>query len=127
LPQLNKKATICSCPHSTAVAAGRVARRPRFHRTDSKELKQGLNSGEIRAAEPAPGSTPVYDVVRGEVYRRAGDSPLVIPRDAIVVPGSRAVTSGQGKEWKISINTPVIVKYRDSKTDSSIRLEDLLR
>ena len=51
----------------------------------------------------------------------------MIPRDAIVVPGSRAVTSGPGKEWNITINTPVIVKYRASKTDSSIRLEDLLR
>jgi 2,3,4,5-tetrahydropyridine-2-carboxylate N-succinyltransferase len=86
-----------------------------------------MQGAVLAAGTILTGSTPVYDVVRGEVYCRAGDSPLVIPRDAIVVPGSRAVTSGPGKEWNISINTPVIVKYRDSKTDSSIRLEDLLR
>jgi len=51
----------------------------------------------------------------------------VIPEGAVAVPVSRAVTSGQGKQWNISIYTPVIVKYRDSKTDSSVRLEDLLR
>lgn len=72
-------------------------------------------------------STPVYDLVRGEVYRSGEESPLVIPSEAVVVPGSRAVPGGRGKEWNISIYTPVIVKYRDSKTDQSIRLEDLLR
>jgi 2,3,4,5-tetrahydropyridine-2-carboxylate N-succinyltransferase len=73
------------------------------------------------------GSTPVYDLVRGEIYQRVGDSPLVIPPDAVVVPGSRPIARGMGKEWNISLYTPVIVKYRDSKTDQSIRLEDLLR
>jgi len=73
------------------------------------------------------GSTPVYDLVRGEVLRREGDNPLVIPEGAVVVPGSRAVTNGKGKEWNLSLYTPVIVKYRDSKTDQSIRLEDFLR
>jgi len=73
------------------------------------------------------GSTPVYDLVRGEIYERAGDSPLVIPPDAVVVPGSRPIARGQGKEWNLSLYTPVIVKYRDAKTDQSIRLEDLLR
>ncbi|MCX6615436.1 MAG: 2,3,4,5-tetrahydropyridine-2,6-dicarboxylate N-succinyltransferase, partial [Acidobacteria bacterium] len=73
------------------------------------------------------GSTPVYDLVRGEIYRREGDRPLVIPEEAVVVPGSRPVNSGQGREWRISLYTPVIVKYRDEKTDRGIQLEDLLR
>ena len=72
-------------------------------------------------------STPVYDLVRGEVYRATDDEPLVIPEGAVVVAGSRAVTSGHGKEWGISIYTPVIVKYRDEKTGARIQLEDLLR
>ena len=73
------------------------------------------------------GSTPVYDLVREKIYRRDGDSPLVIPPQAVVVPGSRALPGGWGKQWNLSLYTPVIVKYRDSKTDQSIRLEDLLR
>ena len=55
------------------------------------------------------------------------NDPLVIPEGAVVVAGSRAVTSGKGKEWGISLYTPVIVKYRDAKTDAKIQLEDLLR
>ncbi|HWP83662.1 MAG TPA: 2,3,4,5-tetrahydropyridine-2,6-dicarboxylate N-succinyltransferase [Terriglobia bacterium] len=73
------------------------------------------------------GSTPVYDLVRGEILRRSGEQPLVIPEEAVVVPGSRAVGSGKGKEWGISLYTPVIVKYRDEKTDQSLQLEDFLR
>jgi 2,3,4,5-tetrahydropyridine-2,6-dicarboxylate N-succinyltransferase len=72
-------------------------------------------------------STPVYDLVRGEVYSATDNDPLVIPEGAVVVAGSRAVTSGKGKEWGISLYTPVIVKYRDAKTDAKIQLEDLLR
>lgn len=72
-------------------------------------------------------STPVYDLVRNTVYRATDDAPLVIPEEAVVVAGSRAVTSGQGKEWGISLYTPVIIKYRDQKTDTKIQLEDLLR
>jgi 2,3,4,5-tetrahydropyridine-2-carboxylate N-succinyltransferase len=72
-------------------------------------------------------STPVYDVVRGQIYRSADEDPLVIPEDAVVVAGSRAITSGQGREWGLSLYTPVIVKYRDAKTDTKIQLEDLLR
>jgi len=71
--------------------------------------------------------TPVYDVVRGEVYRSSADRPLTIPEDAVVVPGSRGITKGKGAEWGLSLYTPVIVKYRDEKTQSSIELEDLLR
>jgi 2,3,4,5-tetrahydropyridine-2-carboxylate N-succinyltransferase len=72
-------------------------------------------------------STPVYDIVRGQVYTATGDEPLMIPEDAVVVAGSRAITHGPGKDWGVSLYTPVIVKYRDSKTDAKIQLEDLLR
>ena len=72
-------------------------------------------------------STPVYDVVRKEIYRSTDEDPLVIPEDAVVVAGSRAITSGQGRDWGLSLYTPVIVKYRDAKTDTRIQLEDLLR
>jgi 2,3,4,5-tetrahydropyridine-2,6-dicarboxylate N-succinyltransferase len=72
-------------------------------------------------------STPVYDIVRGEVHSAKGDEPLVIPENAVVVPGSRAISQGHGKDMGISLYTPVIVKYRDSKTDSRVQLEDLLR
>ena len=72
-------------------------------------------------------STPIYDLVRGEVHRASDDQPLVVPEGAVVVAGSRAVTSGPGKDWGISVYTPVIVKYRDERTDTRIQLEDLLR
>lgn len=71
--------------------------------------------------------TPVYDVVRGEVLRANGDQPLIIPEAAVVVPGSRAVHKGKAEEWGLSVYTPVIIKYRDEKTDLSSALEDLLR
>ena len=71
--------------------------------------------------------TPVYDLVRGEIYRASAESPLIIPAGAVVVPGSRAISSGQGKDWGLSLATPVIVKYRDQKTELSLALEDLLR
>jgi len=72
-------------------------------------------------------STPVYDVARGEVLASKDDEPLVIPEGAVVVAGSRAITSGKGKEWGVSLYTPVIVKYRDEKTDARVQLEELLR
>ena len=72
-------------------------------------------------------STPVYDLVRGIVHRSSRERPLEIPEGAVVVPGSRAVMRGKGQEWGLSLYTPVIVKYRDEKTDQSIELEDLLR
>ncbi len=71
--------------------------------------------------------TPVYDLVRGEVYKASGEMPLVIPEGAVVVPGSRAIAKGRGAEWGLSVATPVIVKYRDEKTELSLALEDLLR
>jgi 2,3,4,5-tetrahydropyridine-2-carboxylate N-succinyltransferase len=73
------------------------------------------------------GATPVYDLVRGEVYRKAAESPLEVPAGAVVVPGSRAVTSDLGREWNLSLYAPVVVKYRDERTDRSVQLEDFLR
>jgi 2,3,4,5-tetrahydropyridine-2-carboxylate N-succinyltransferase len=73
------------------------------------------------------GATPVYDLVRGRELRREGGEPLEIPEGAVVVPGARALSDGPGREWGLSLQTPVIVKYRDAKTDASAALEDLLR
>jgi 2,3,4,5-tetrahydropyridine-2-carboxylate N-succinyltransferase len=72
-------------------------------------------------------STPVYDIVTGKVHRATDEDPLVIPEDAVVVAGSRAISQGPGKDWQLSLYTPVIVKYRDAKTDAKVQLEDLLR
>jgi 2,3,4,5-tetrahydropyridine-2,6-dicarboxylate N-succinyltransferase len=72
-------------------------------------------------------STPVYDLVAGVVHRATDESPLLIPEEAVVVAGSRQVRSGHGKDWGISLYTPVIVKYRDTGTETKIQLEDLLR
>jgi 2,3,4,5-tetrahydropyridine-2-carboxylate N-succinyltransferase len=72
-------------------------------------------------------STPLYDLVTGEVYRATAESPLEVPENAVVVPGSRAVKKGKGADWNLSLYTPVIVKYRDEKTDRGIELEDWLR
>jgi 2,3,4,5-tetrahydropyridine-2-carboxylate N-succinyltransferase len=71
--------------------------------------------------------TPVYDVVNGAILKATAEAPLIIPEGAVVVPGSRAVTGGYGKDLGLSVYTPVIVKYRDEKTDLSTTLEDLLR
>jgi 2,3,4,5-tetrahydropyridine-2-carboxylate N-succinyltransferase len=71
--------------------------------------------------------TPVFDLVNGTILRAAEELPLMIPENAVVVPGSRAVTRGKGREWGLSLYAPVIVKYRDDKTDLSTALEDLLR
>jgi 2,3,4,5-tetrahydropyridine-2-carboxylate N-succinyltransferase len=71
--------------------------------------------------------TPVYDLVREKVYRAAADAPLEIPEGAVVVPGSRAVTSGWGRDAGVALQTPVIVKYRDARTDLATALEAWLR
>lgn len=71
--------------------------------------------------------TPVFDLVNGTVLRATAEMPLIIPANAVVVPGSRAVSKGQGREWGLSLYASVIVKYRDEKTDLSTTLEDLLR
>ena len=73
------------------------------------------------------GGTAVFDLVHDRVYRRQGDEPLEIPAGAVVVPGTRPVKSGSGAAAGISLYAPVIVKYRDEKTETSVRLEELLR
>jgi 2,3,4,5-tetrahydropyridine-2-carboxylate N-succinyltransferase len=65
--------------------------------------------------------------VRGEVIKPADDRPLVVPEGAVVVPGARAVTVGHRKDWGLSLATPVIVKYRDSRTDTRTELEAWIR
>jgi 2,3,4,5-tetrahydropyridine-2,6-dicarboxylate N-succinyltransferase len=72
-------------------------------------------------------STPLYDLVRGEVYRASNEKPLEVPHNAVVVPGSRAINKGKAEEWGISLYAPVIVKYRDEKTERGVELEDWLR
>jgi 2,3,4,5-tetrahydropyridine-2,6-dicarboxylate N-succinyltransferase len=72
-------------------------------------------------------STPVYDVVTGKILGATDEEPLVIPENAVVVAGSRAISGGRGKDWNLSLYTPVIVKYRDARTDAKVQLEDLLR
>ena len=72
-------------------------------------------------------STPLFDMVNGTIIKSDGDKPLEVPAGAVVVQGSRAVTSGFGKENGLSIYCPIIVKYRDEKTDASTKLEDYLR
>jgi len=72
-------------------------------------------------------STPLYDLVKGEVYHASAEQPLEVPENAVVVPGSRAVKKGAASDWNLSLYTPVIVKYRDEKTDRGIELEEWLR
>jgi 2,3,4,5-tetrahydropyridine-2-carboxylate N-succinyltransferase len=71
--------------------------------------------------------TPVYDLVNETVYRGSADAPLEIPEAAVVVPGARAVEGGWGGRHRLSLQTPVIVKYRDEKTDLATALESWLR
>jgi 2,3,4,5-tetrahydropyridine-2-carboxylate N-succinyltransferase len=71
--------------------------------------------------------TPVYDLPNDTVLRATADTPLIIPSGAVVVPGSRAIQHGSGKELGLSVYTPIIVKYRDEKTELSTALEDILR
>jgi 2,3,4,5-tetrahydropyridine-2-carboxylate N-succinyltransferase len=73
------------------------------------------------------GSTPVYDLPNERILKPAAGQPLVVPEGAVVVPGARAVTVGAGKEWGLSLATPVIVKYRDEKTDARTELERWIR
>jgi len=81
----------------------------------------------IAAGVVITGSTPIYDLPRGEVIRAAEGQPLVVPEGAVVVPGSRAVSVGKGAEWGLSLATPVIVKYRDDRTDTRTGLEAWIR
>jgi 2,3,4,5-tetrahydropyridine-2-carboxylate N-succinyltransferase len=72
-------------------------------------------------------STPLYDLVRGEVHKATEGQPLIVPEKAVVVAGSRPILVGRGREWGLSVYTPVIAKYRDEKTDLRTQLEDILR
>jgi 2,3,4,5-tetrahydropyridine-2-carboxylate N-succinyltransferase len=73
------------------------------------------------------GSTPVYDLAREKIYQRTPNAPLEIPAGAVVVPGSRNVRGECGQAWGLSLYAPVIVKYRDEKTERAVQLEDYLR
>jgi 2,3,4,5-tetrahydropyridine-2-carboxylate N-succinyltransferase len=73
------------------------------------------------------GSTPIYDLPNERIIRPEPEQPLVVPEGAVVVPGARAVTAGAGKAWGLSLATPIIVKYRDEKTDGRTALEEWIR
>ena len=81
----------------------------------------------IAAGTILTGSTPIYDLPKGRIIRAESDSPLMVPEGAVVVPGARAVTQGMGPQWGLSVSTPVIVKYRDEKTDARTSLEEWVR
>jgi 2,3,4,5-tetrahydropyridine-2-carboxylate N-succinyltransferase len=81
----------------------------------------------IAAGTVLTGSTPVYDLPNGRILKPEPGQPLVVPEGAVVVPGARAVTVGAGKEWGLSLATPVIVKYRDDRTDTRTELESWIR
>ena len=81
----------------------------------------------IGAGTILTGSTPIYDLPKGRIIKPEGDTPLIVPEGAVVVPGARAVTQGMGPQWGLSLSTPVIVKYRDEKTDSRTSLEEWVR
>jgi 2,3,4,5-tetrahydropyridine-2-carboxylate N-succinyltransferase len=81
----------------------------------------------IAAGTVLTGSTPVYDLVRGEIIKPTAERPLIVPEGAVVVPGARSVAAGKGPEWGLSLATPVIVKYRDSRTDTRTELEQWIR
>jgi 2,3,4,5-tetrahydropyridine-2-carboxylate N-succinyltransferase len=72
-------------------------------------------------------STPLFDLPNGTIHRSSETEPLRVPENAVVVPGSRAITKGKAGEWGLSLYTPVIVKYRDERTDRGVELEDILR
>ena len=81
----------------------------------------------IGAGVVITGSTPIYDAVREQIYRRTAERPLEIPYGAVVVPGSRPYASDFAKEHGLHVATPIIVKYRDDKTDTATLLEEALR
>ncbi len=81
----------------------------------------------IAAGTVLTGSTPVYDLVHGRIIKPEAGQPLIIPAGAVVVPGARSVTVGAGRDWGLSLSTPVIVKYRDDKTDTRTELEAWIR
>ena len=72
-------------------------------------------------------STPIYDLPNERIIEAAPGQPLIVPEGAVVVPGTRPVTSGKGREWGLSVATPIIVKYRDERTDARTALEQWIR
>ncbi len=89
---------------------------------DREAVRAAVSAGTVLT-----GWTPVYDLVRGEAIEPTAERPLVVSEGAVVVPGARAVTIGKGPEWGLSLSTPVIVKYRDSRTDTRTELETWIR
>jgi len=81
----------------------------------------------IAAGTVLTGSTPLYDLPNGRIIRPENGQPLVVPEAAVVVPGARSVTVGAGRDWGLSLATPVIVKYRDARTDTRTELERWIR
>jgi 2,3,4,5-tetrahydropyridine-2-carboxylate N-succinyltransferase len=81
----------------------------------------------IAAGTVLTGSTPIYDLPNGRIIKPEPGQPLIVPEGAVVVPGARAVTVGAGKDWGLSLATPVIVKYRDARTDTRTELEQWIR
>jgi len=81
----------------------------------------------IAAGVVLTGSTPIYDLPKGVIIKPEPGEPLVVPEGAVVVPGARAVTVGPGRDWRLSLATPVIVKYRDDRTDTRTELETWIR
>jgi 2,3,4,5-tetrahydropyridine-2,6-dicarboxylate N-succinyltransferase len=81
----------------------------------------------IGAGVVLTGSTPVYDTVRGQVYRRTKDRALEIPYGAVVIPGSRPMKGAFAEQHALHMASPVIVKYRDEKTDARTELERWIR
>ena len=73
------------------------------------------------------GSTPIYDLPNERIIKPEPGQPLVVPEGAVVVPGARQVSVGAGREWGLSLATPVIVKYRDERTDARTELERWIR
>ena len=73
------------------------------------------------------GSTPIYDIPNQRVIEPSPGEPLVVPEGAVVVPGSRPIASGAGRDWGLSLATPVIVKYRDERTSARTALEQWIR
>jgi 2,3,4,5-tetrahydropyridine-2-carboxylate N-succinyltransferase len=81
----------------------------------------------IAAGTVLTGSTPLYDLPNETIIRPKPGAPLVVPEGAVVVPGARAVTVGKGRDWGLSLATPVIVKYRDDRTDTRTELDAWIR
>ncbi|MBI3657852.1 MAG: 2,3,4,5-tetrahydropyridine-2,6-dicarboxylate N-succinyltransferase [Acidobacteria bacterium] len=88
----------------------------------------------LAAGTIVTGATPVYDLVRNKIYRKTADNPLIIPEGAVVVPGTRSLhrrdarpAESFAREHGLAVQTPIIIKYRDEKTETSVLLEEALR